>query len=165
MGKLTNNPFAINPAMKFGVSPDPSILRPAVRYSENRSGVRRVPQNTGAYRGAEGWSNASNANDREQRASAAQQTDNERKRAFTVSSVNTRPSNENLPSSGGTMPKTGQKSGVNDKASTKGRSSGSIHTVKDGVRLNFSEQNLLQGFIMSEILGKPKCLKRDGGRV
>jgi hypothetical protein len=30
----------------------------------------------------------------------------------------------------------------------------------DGLKLDFSGDNLLRGFVMSEILGRPKCMRR-----
>ncbi|HOQ06400.1 MAG TPA: hypothetical protein PK127_09160 [Clostridiales bacterium] len=33
----------------------------------------------------------------------------------------------------------------------------------DGLGLLFSEDDLLRGFIMAEVLGRPKCLRRGGG--
>jgi hypothetical protein len=41
---------------------------------------------------------------------------------------------------------------------TGGKKTGS--NMADGLKLDFTEENLLRGFVMSEILGKPKCFNR-----
>jgi len=35
----------------------------------------------------------------------------------------------------------------------------------DGLGLLFSKDDMLRGFIMAEVLGRPKCLRRGGGMI
>lgn len=198
MEKPINNPFAANPAMKFGVSPDPSVIRPEARMQENRAGVQRVPQRSYPYQGAQ----------RPQAASNPQYSGNRSYRVPTP--VGTAPAGVNppgttpagIPSTGASPAAQGQanrlvsaaanmtsqdagygmtagnqkissaidakKSDENsNKAGEKRQANAQPEGMKkigsnmaDSLKLDFTEDNLLRGFVMSEILGKPKCFNR-----
>jgi hypothetical protein len=150
MGKSFNNPFAANPEMKFGLSPDAGIIRPQVRMQENRRGVVRVPQRPPTSRAPAGAD-----------------------RPAMVPTVSPR-SNMPQPAAGNTPPQAaGHGKPVSNQAppsgsSTKGRGQAKTQAVVKeagggivgGLRLDFSGDNLMRGFIMSELLGRPKSMRR-----
>lgn len=197
MEKPINNPFAVNPAMNNGGSPDPSIIRPENRLQENRAGVQRVPQRPYAYQGGQrpqGASIPQNAGNRGYRipapagASPARTpvTGSAGTGSAGTASAGASPAapmqaNMPTPAAGYGMPSNNQtvspdidsnvsgqnpnRAGGNGKANARSKSQSTggkkdASNMADGLKLDFTEDNLLRGFVMSEILGRPKCFSR-----
>lgn len=176
MGKSFNNPFAANPEMKFGLSPDTGIIRPQVRMQEDRRGVVRVPQRP-AYPGVQRPQQVPvprNDSSRGYRVQApTSRAPAGADRPAMVPTVSPR-SNMPQPAAGNTPPQAaGHGKPVSNQAppsgsSTKGRGQAKTQAVVKeagggivgGLRLDFSGDNLMRGFIMSELLGRPKSMRR-----
>jgi hypothetical protein len=194
MGKSFNNPFAANPEMKFGLSPDASIVRPEVRMQENRGGVTRVPQRP-VYQGAPRPQQAPgqrNDGSRDFRVPApAGRAPAGAQRPAMAPAVSPRlnipqhAAGNMAPQAAGNMAPQGTGHGMpavnqaklphsNTGASVEnpdragGKGQAKVRSVgnkagsgtADGLKLDFSGDNLLRGFVMSEILGRPKCMRR-----
>ncbi len=197
MGKSINNPFAVNPEMKFGLSPDPSITRPEVRMQENRSGVQRVPQRP-VYQGTQrpqAVSDQRSAGSRGYRIpapsgavtagvsrptmppatppgappaahpAAPAHTNAPRPAAGNIAAQATghgtpvsTPTPDNSMKVSAQDPNGAVSKGQVNAQAVAGNKAGT--NMADGLKLDFSGDNLLRGFVMSEVLGRPKCLRR-----
>ncbi len=171
MGKSINNPFSLSPEMKSGLSPDPGIVRPGIRMQENRSGVQRVPQRP---QPASGQRSDGSRGYRVPAPSGAVTAGASRP---TMTPAAPAHANKPAQAAGNGVPVKSQtptpdsSMKVSAKNPNKAVSKGQVNAqagvnntagiiMADGLKLDFSGDNLLRGFVMSEVLGRPKCLRR-----
>ena len=149
MRKGFNNPFAFDPAAKFGLSPDASVLRALDQSGTNRPGVRRVPQR--AY----------NVQSRQSQASARSgqtgiQPAEDMKHQAEVSAKGGQTKAD-------TLQEISDRNHISDKVIRDNDARGKSNAASPysaGPALLSSEEELLRGIILSEVLGKPKCLRK-----
>jgi len=149
MRKGFNNPFAFDPAAKFGLSPDASVLRALDQSGTNRPGVRRVPQR--AY----------NVQSRQSQASA-------RSGQTGIQPAEDMKHQSEVSAKGGqtkadTLQEISDRNQISDKVIRDNDARGKSNAASPysaGPALLSSEEELLRGIILSEVLGKPKCLRK-----
>jgi hypothetical protein len=181
MGKPINNPFASSPEIKFGLSPDPGITRPYVGNREDGNGDRMAPQRP-VRQWAQRPQTASGQHNTGGRGRTVPQE--------AVPAGGPRPvvphehSNMRQPAAGDTssqisghgmrpkdrVPRPDSKKAVPAKdpnragnrgqAESRTDTANAVTAVAGGLKLDFSAENLMRGFIMSEVLGRPKCMRR-----
>jgi hypothetical protein len=196
MEKGFSNPFALDHAAKFGLSPNPGAARVSPQARANRTDVRQAPQRAYGYqsRQVQGGSAGNTAHNAAYGKTHSMTHDAVQKHQPAVHARETVAFGTGIAGSGaasvgrtqsgpsmagdikhGTAMSGGS---VQAGANAARRTSGKSHRDKDGragsktvsryamdKELFSSEDDLLRGFIMSEVLGKPKCLRRGGGRL
>jgi len=173
MGKLIDNPFALNPSVKFGLSPGNGVVNHAAWFQRNTADVRGAQRDSGIQQYVRGRRNtvgagirahdtATGKTDRPGKMSA----DNDRAAEASPYTINgnINQSNSDLPGGiGADGGSTERKSGrtVPDRSGRQPAVSAGVdkNCSDNEISLNFTEEDLLRGFIMSEILGRPKCFR------
>lgn len=185
----------IDPAAKFGLSPDPSVLNALAGNQRERAGARRMPHGVRGVTfasaragraadpvrttGADGSRAPYAAGTRAPQANGSRVP--QANGARMPRAVQTRMSEEAgtvsmTPGMADTAPgpqSAGNVSPAMNKDVQAGMKTGREAYLKRnraknsqaGFGLLSSQDDLLRGFIMAEVLGRPKCLRRGGGRI
>jgi|CZCB01.1.fsa_nt_gi hypothetical protein len=146
MKKGFQNPFALNAAQKFGLSPDPSMLRGSTRVRMQRADARIRRPGTAEARDA---GSAMRTYGHTQPGSSL--TGNP---GHGVTAGNRARTSQDTAQ--GTSGKGSRTRHGNTQSKTASQYAGSLELL-------FSEDDLLRGLIMLEVLGRPKCFRRGGG--
>lgn len=189
------NSFPFDIARKYGLTPDPSVLRALEQNRRNRPGVRDIPRKSRGV--AFGMPQMQRTADNAPRLDGAgtestvpgtgnviSTTGSIASGAGTAGSADIRAGNTGSLKSGSlstgnkkrgtTVTDMDTQTGTDAAQITPGKSYRIKHghvrdkTVAqkaDGLGLLFSKDDMLRGFIMAEVLGRPKCLRRGGGRI
>lgn len=148
MKKGFQNPFALNPAQKFGLYPNPGVLQELSRVRMQHSNVRAgKPNNAEVAHTGSGMS----ANGRTQPGSALAGNPAHGAAA----------SDRGMQTSQETAQMTSEKGYRTRHGNAQSKT---VSQYTGNMELLASEDDLLRGFIMSEVLGRPKCFRRGGGR-
>lgn len=169
MGKFSGKPFDINLLIGSSMSYLNNMLA-AAEASGSKNGVIRVPQRNSAYQ--PGQRQAGKAGivsaDRHDAVSAARRNSNSpdiaEAAAFNVSSAGDGVSERQMPltakdNTGSVDLKQKSAGSAPSTAAPVRKDAASDTAGPDSFSLDFSEEGLMKGIILSEILGRPKCFR------
>lgn len=166
MKKITSNPFAMDSSVKFGLAPGNGSVKRITGNQQNRAGIRRAPQGIGTMWNMRGRRFAGDTGIEADRTVQSGQADvgGEKAGMATAYAVdrNIDLHNETTDISGGINENTESAKQKSYKAAQTGngsRNAGRSYMDDDAISLDFTEEDLLKGFIMSEILGRPRCFR------